>query len=285
MDWKPQGWIAVLLGLLLQPFAFLYVNNAGLFWRYLVLSLLVSGLDFLVHRHITPDSWLNSFYLSWVFALVCAFHAYRAAVTYNRGQDKRWYTRWWAIPAIFTGFYGPVFLFRAFVYEPFSIPARSMSPTINVGDHIIVRKWGFGGYGTYNLSVINSEVSSESLLQRGNIYVFYPPDITTPYVKRLIGLPGDTIEINGDVIRINGDLLRSEYLYDDGDKKIYREILAGQNYLIQRSPDKPVNVYQTIKLRPQQYFFLGDNRDNSRDSRFWGTVSVTDFVGEVVVVF
>ncbi|GGF58343.1 hypothetical protein GCM10011338_08270 [Alteromonas lipolytica] len=284
MEWKPKGWITLLLGILLPPFAFLYVNQGTLFWRYFLLSLVVAVLDYVLHKSIPPSHWLNYVYLNWLFTLVCAVHAYLLCRAYSTQKVRRWYAKWWAIPAIFTIFYSLVFLFRAFCYEPFSIPATSMNPTLKVGEYIIVKKWGFGDYGSYGVTLNNTQVKDESMLQRGEIYVFYPPDSETPYVKRLIGLPGDTIVIEGDVITVNGKVLRTEFLRVDDDNKIYREFLGDKNYLIQRNPNRPVGVFQTVEVPAHHYFFLGDNRDNSRDSRFWGTVSTADFVGEVAMV-
>src|SRR5690606_7829840 len=110
-------------------------------------------------------------------------------------RPRRWFSRWWAIPAIYLSFLLPIFITRTFFYEPFSIPASSMSPSINTGDIIIVKKYGYGSYSAYGVKLFNSENASNIDFVRGNIHAFYPPHTDVPYVKRLIGKPGDTIEI------------------------------------------------------------------------------------------
>jgi signal peptidase I len=285
MNWKPKGWIAILVGVVFQPFVFLYVNKPRLFWCYLGASVIVTGLDYLLHMNFTEGSLLGYVYLSWIFLIACPAHAYKITKSYDESQLRNWYTRWWAIPSIYAAFFLPVFLFRAFLFEPFSIPASSMSPTIKVGDHVIVKKWGFGGYSTYGIDVIDTNLADKSLAERGKIYVFYPPNSESPFVKRLIGLPGDLIEINGDVISVNGKVLSSEFVADLGKEKIYREQYGNYSHLIQRFPEKPFSVVSTIKVSENHYYFIGDNRDNSADSRIWGTVSGANLVGEVIYVF
>jgi signal peptidase I len=285
MNWKPKGWIAILIGIIFQPFAFLYVNRPKLFWCYLGASGVITGIDYLLHKNLAVGSLFEYAYLSWAFFILCPVHAYKITKFYDVSQLRNWYTRWWAIPSIYASYFIPLFLFRAFLFEPFSIPASSMSPTINIGDYVIVKKWGFGGYSTYGIDVMDSDLSDKSLVQRGKIYVFISPNSESPFIKRLIGLPGDLIEIKGDVILVNGDILSSEFVSDSGKGKIYREEYGKNSYLIQRFTGRPFSVTSTIEVSDNQYFFLGDNRDNSADSRIWGTVSGADFVGELIYVF
>jgi len=285
MNWKPKGWIAILIGIVLQPFVFLYVNRPKLFWIYFTVSSVVIGIDFLLLINMDADSVFKHVNLSWIFFIICPIHAYKITKSYDENQPRNWYTRWWAIPSIYLSFFLPIFLCRVFLFEPFSIPSISMSPSINVGDHVIVKKWGFGGYSTYGIDVIDTGLSGKSLVQRGKVYVFHPPHSKSPFVKRLIGLPGDLIEIKDDAISVNGKILLSELVSNLGKKTIYREENETNSYLIQRFHERFSSITSTITIPENNYFFLGDNRDNSADSRTWGTVSGDDFVGEVVYVF
>jgi signal peptidase I len=98
-------------------------------------------------------------------------------------------------------------------------------------------------------------------------------------------LPGDLIEIKDDAITVNRNILSSDMVSDLGKKTIYREENENTSYLIQRFPARFFSVISTITIPENNYFFLGDNRDNSSDSSTWGTVSGDDFVGEVVYIF
>ncbi|MFC6441355.1 signal peptidase I [Bowmanella sp. JS7-9] len=285
MHWKPKGWIAIIVGIIFQPFVFLYVNRPRLFWCYFCASIVVTFLDYLLHGNLVKDSIFEYTYLSWLFIVICPIHAYKITKSYDSNQLRNWYTRWWAIPCIYAAYFIPIFLFRAFLFEPFNISASSMSPTLNVGDHLIVKKWGFGGYSTYGIDVVNTDLADEMLVQRGHIYVFYPPKSINPYVKRVIGLPGDLIEIREDIIYVNGNALLSKLVSESANEKIFRETFQDNSYLIQRLPSRPYNVNSTIRVPEHHYFFLGDNRDNSADSRIWGTISGKNFVGEVIYVF
>lgn len=285
MNWKPKGWIAILIGVVFQPFVFLYVNRPWLFWCYLGASAITTAIDYLLHMNLAEGSLFQYAYLGWIFLIVCPAHAYKITKSYDESQPRNWYTRWWAIPSIYVALFLPIFLFRAFLFEPFSIPASSMSPTLNVGDHVIVKKWGFGGYSTYGIDIIDTDLSDKSLVKRGKIYVFYAPNSKKPFVKRLIGLPGDLIKIEDDVISVNGQVLSSEFVSDSSKGKIYREKYGNNSHLIQRLPVRPFSITSTIKVSENHYFFLGDNRDNSADSRIWGTVPGANFVGEVIYVF
>ncbi len=159
-----------------------------------------------------------------------------------------------------------------------------MQPTINQGNHIIVKKLGFRTYGTYGITLSSKEVASPDLMLRGKLYAFYPPHKDTPFVKRLIALPGDTIAIRGNDITINGSLLATDKLYEADQLVVYEQQLGGISHLIQRISVRPSKDMDEIAIPEDSYFFMGDNRDNSADSRYWGYVSSDSIIGEVVYV-
>ncbi len=283
-QWKPKGWITILIGILLQPFVFLYVNRPKLFWLYLIAEIAVRVIEHLFLQNPAEGGWYSSFYLRYIFVLVCPAHAYFIAKNYDVTSVRRWYSRWWGLSGIYAAILVPVVLFRTFLFEPFTIPASSMSPTLNVGDLIVVKKWGFGDYETIGVPIVDTALAEKAIVKRGGIYVFYPPNSAVPFVKRLIGLPGDTVRIEGNEISVNGETFSASLVSDSPTLRLYRESYQDNNYLIQQMPMRPFSVKQKITVPEDQFFFLGDNRDNSADSRVWGTVPGTSFVGEVVFV-
>lgn len=274
INWTPKAWIAILLGVVLQAFTFLYLNRPKLFWLYFLLSCVVSIID-----------WKYQTLFTIIFSLICPIHAYFIAKNFKYSSERAWYSKWWGIPAIYVSFFATVFFFRSFLYEPFLFPSASMQPTINQGNYIIVKKLGYGTYGTYGLSLTSKEIASPDLMQKGKLYAFYPPHKDIPFVKRLVALPGDTVAIRGNVVTINGSALVTDMLYKTDQITVYEQQLNGITHLIQRINTRPSVDMDEIAVPEKSYFFMGDNRDNSADSRLWGYVASDSIIGEVVYVF
>ena len=198
-----------------------------------------------------------------------------------------------------------VFVLRSFVVEPFKIPSGSMIPTLLVGDFILVNKWTYG----IRLPIINKKVMDINMPQRGDVMVFrYPPDPGMDYVKRVIGLPGDKIEYENKRLKINGEELpvtsMNDYLHDD---KLYyslqyeeklgnvtHRILNNQSASafiqnVLRFPQRDLCVYTSTGVRctvpPGHYFMMGDNRDDSADSRMWGFVPEENIIGRAFFIW
>ena len=274
--WKPKSSLAILYGVIFQPFVFLYVNRLNIFWVYLLLSLITTLIDYFTQ---------SKFAVNYIFLIACPLHAYVITRNYDSNKIRKWYSNWWAVPGIFIVFFVSIYLFRSFLYEPFSIPASSMSPNIDKGDFILVKKWGYGDYGSFDITMADTEIANPSNIRRGELYVFYEPKAGKPYVKRLVGLPGDTIQIDKNNVIVNGHLLTNELVFEADNVQIYREKLDEESYLIQRITSKfPIKSDKTT-VPNSHYYFLGDNRNNSSDSRYWGTVSSSDFIGKVVYVY
>lgn len=189
---------------------------------------------------------------------------------------ERW-KRFWESNKVFLGFLAFIVLFRVSVADQYHVPSGSMEPTIAIGDRILVNKL------IYHVKVpfTNLVLFRTGEPQRGDIIVFERPSDHTVMVKRLIGLPGDFIEIETGFIRVNGEtfflpgedppeLLSSAR--SNGVPLRYHEIMSGHEYTVQRLPYR--EQYEPIKFRMPEdhFFFMGDNRDNSLDSRAWGTV-------------
>lgn len=170
--------------------------------------------------------------------------------------------------------------------DHYRVPTGSMLPTIHVGDHVFVNKAAYD----LRLPFTDLIVRKTGEPERGDIIVFdFPKDPSTKYVKRLVGLPGDVIEINKGVVKVNGEptiTLNEKWLLEALKTRSlpfeHYEFLGGRKYQIVRHPSLSQNPMSLrITVPPNKYFVLGDNRDNSFDSRFWGFVPRENIRGEV----
>lgn len=198
-----------------------------------------------------------------------------------------------------------VFVLRSFLFEPFKIPSGSMIPTLSVGDLILVNKYHYG----VRLPVINKKVIANNEPQRGDVMVFrYPPQPNLDYIKRVIGVPGDEVSYLNKVLRVNGQAVekRSQPDHFDADGMRYarqfEETLGAKAYRILNDEERPAFIpgttefpfkdqcrYSaegvTCKVPEGHYFMMGDNRDNSLDSRYWGFVPEANIVGKAFFVW
>lgn len=178
-----------------------------------------------------------------------------------------------------------VLLLRSFLVEPFRIPSGSMMPTLLVGDFILVNKFAFG----IRLPVLNNKVIEIDEPQRGDVVVFrYPKDPTVDYIKRVVGLPGDRVGYFNKVIYINGDAIgqvpagvyvgKGSGISMSGASKRSEQLDGVQHDILvmQRS----IGLEGEFVVPDGEYFVMGDNRDNSNDSRFWGSVPEANLVGK-----
>ncbi|MFV0574985.1 MAG: signal peptidase I [Vibrio sp.] len=196
-----------------------------------------------------------------------------------------------------------VLVLRSFIYEPFQIPSGSMMPTLLVGDFILVEKFSYG----VKDPVFQSKIIETGEPQRGDIAVFrYPPQPNIDYIKRVVGLPGDTIRYSEDkqiCIQPSGsatctpveqfDAKASEFMQDGVALIQYQEKLGEVEHNILKNPLRRDNTqaYQPRAYRNEwvvpegEYFMMGDNRDNSADSRYWGFVPEANFVGKATAIW
>ena len=178
-----------------------------------------------------------------------------------------------------------VFLLRAFLFEPFRIPTGSLEPTLSVGDFIIVNKYHYG----LRLPVIHSKILSLEEPKRGDIFVFrWPPNPSVNFIKRVIGLPGDKISYVDKILYING--VEASQLGIEGQtpakKRIEKkENLLGVTHAIYENPNKISEDFHDLIVPPGMYFAMGDNRDDSADSRVWGFVPEENIVGKANYVW
>lgn len=207
-----------------------------------------------------------------------------------------------------------VFVLRTFVAEPFQIPSSSMRPGLVVGDFILVNKFTYG----IRMPISNNVVIPVNPIARGDVVVFaYPEDPKVSFIKRIVALPGDTIEYREKKLSINGQAVpqtaagSEEYIENTPmgamnlQPNVFRETLDGHQYSVYQLPQVPSfnprgireHVLQsgactyegydafTCKVPEGQYFAMGDNRDNSDDSRYWGFVPEQNIIGKAFFVW
>ena len=221
-------------------------------------------------------------------------------------DDEPW---WIEYPRSFFPVILIVFCLRSFLVEPFKIPSGSMIPTLLVGDFILVNKYTYG----VRLPVINQKVFDMNKPERGEVMVFrYPDDPSMDYIKRIVGIPGDLITYRNKRLTINGSSVKmkstGEYTYvESGINHVYSqgyvESMNGNDHTIIINPVAPSiqlsGVRQfpsyencdynhsgfTCKVPAGNYFTMGDNRDSSSDSRYWGFVPERNIVGKAFMVW
>jgi signal peptidase I len=202
-----------------------------------------------------------------------------------------------------------VFLLRSFLVEPFTIPSSSMRPGLVVGDFILVNKFTYG----IRIPVLNTVLIPMNKVQRGDVVVFnFPPNPRVNYIKRVIGLPGDTVEFRNKRLTINGQAIvdQNDGSYDYLEQRVamihndrFKETIGSKTYDVLNIPDAPTLMLSQVtdfpgrdqcryddsgfvcKVPLGHYFMMGDNRDNSLDGRYWGFVDDRLLVGKAFFVW
>jgi signal peptidase I len=220
----------------------------------------------------------------------------------ERVLAQPWWLDWTAglFPVILA-----VFLLRSFLFEPFKIPSGSMIPTLLVGDLILVNKYHYG----IRLPVLNKKIVDNNPVQRGDVMVFrYPVDPRVDYIKRVVGIAGDEVAYINKQLTVNGQPVPTKALpdyYDESSLRYFQqwsEQLGAAEHRILTDKDRAGFVRATYdfahrdacrysaegvtcKVPPGHYFMMGDNRDNSEDSRYWGFVADEHIVGRAFMVW
>ena len=179
-----------------------------------------------------------------------------------------------------------VLVLRSFLYEPFQIPSSSMVPTLEVGDYILVDKFSYG----LRLPVTRTKVLDLGEPERGDVMVFFPPHQNdTYYIKRVIGVPGDRVSYRNKQLTVNDEPVPQEWLAELPSGrytfKMGREVLPGSDGHLMQTDNRRGPRNFSVVVKPGHYFMMGDNRDNSSDSRVWGQVPERDIVGKAVAIW
>ncbi len=173
-------------------------------------------------------------------------------------------------------------ILRTFFIQAYKIPSGSMEPTLLVGDHIIVNKLDYGFRlpdSIFGLTPFASQIPYGKYLfqieptRRGDVVVFvFPEDKSKDFIKRVVGIPGDTVEVRAGVLYLNGQRVPDRHAHFE--KSLAERVLSSQE-----------DYMGPLKLAPNQYFMMGDNRDHSYDSRFWGPVTRDAIEGRAIFIY
>jgi signal peptidase I len=302
-------WVAVLLALLSPVCAMLYVARGwralGYFAANVGALVLVIGLNVSIGLSMNVGQMLGSAVLS----VVGAIDGYRRAKAWPAPARLPWYARWYGIASVMIIPVLTVTALRAFVVEPFRIPSGAMIPTLLVGDYILVSKSAYG----LQLPFSSRPIVALAKPKRGEVIVFrYPANPSLDYIKRVVGVPGDRVAYFNKQLTINdqavpmtavSDHSNAEAGLNNSPTKQYREDLDGHQHavLIQRDvpPIQLVGVRQfphreaceyseqgfVCTVPEGHYFTMGDNRDSSSDSSYWGFVPEANLVGRAFMIW
>lgn len=179
-----------------------------------------------------------------------------------------------------------VLVVRSFIVEPFQIPSGSMRPTLEVGDFILVNKYAYG----LRLPVIHTRVLEVDKPDRGDVMVFrFPEEPSVNFIKRVVALPGDTLRYEGKQLYVNGQRVEKQLL-EEGPEALPQQLLLEEQldqarYRIYNNPRDPGPQLREVSVPEGHYFTMGDNRDHSNDSRYWGFVPERNIVGRAFAVW
>lgn len=272
-----------------------------------MLSLMLAIVDLKLHSNPPEDAWYTDIYITWLLLFIFPVHAFVITRRYDVNQQRAWYASWWGTPLCFVATFGSLIAIRAFYYEPYSMPSRSMSPTLHPSQHLIISKAGFGNYRYLGFQLLKTKPTEKP--SRGDIIVFqFPQNLQVDYIKRVIGLPGDRIIYRNKRIYIKKACEKPEeqcppYMpleitpleSNQNSATVYRERIGEHSYSILIDPlvgtrasfyfqQSGTNKDEWV-VPEEHYFVLGDNRDNSLDSRFWGFVPEGNIVGKLLFVW
>lgn len=280
-------WLRILSAVLVASWAFLalviYLKRDGDFALILVALVLFSGLVSLIDRLVFRQRRVQ---------LMGDVPVQQALSRVRIDSEKQALVDWAEtdyLAAEYAKSFFPVLLvvlvLRSFLLEPFKIPSASMVPTLQIHDFILVNKFAYG----LRLPVVGTQIMSVGTPMRGDVMVFFPPNDKRYFIKRVIGLPGDQIRLENNVLYINGVRMDQTLLSTDTGSwpplMLMQENLQPVEHLMQHYQIPTTQSNYEAVVPAGHYFMMGDNRDNSSDSRFWGMVPEANVVGQAVYVW
>jgi signal peptidase I len=247
-----RPWAAVFITFFLTPvtgMAFLNRGKAALAYFSVYAILIAVGLASLPKG---VPFWIQI--ASFIISICAIVHTVVIARRRDPSEPLRWYSRrWYVLAIIYPGLILILLGVRAYLYQPFNIPSASMEPAANPGDYFLVSKFSY-------------DVSSP---ERGDLVVFYAPQFRSYFIKRVVGLPGDRVQIVHGRLVLNGSAVQTRRIADFRGVPAYEEVYPGGKVgqVLDQSSNGPEDDTLPFAVPDNSYFVLGDNRDNSDDSR------------------
>jgi signal peptidase I len=243
--------------------SFLNRGRAALGYFFAYVILIATAFALMPQSHPPSQRITRVQIASWIISICAIIHAIVIAKRRDHAEPLRWYSRrWYLLALIYPGLIFILLGIRAYLYQPFNSPSASMEPTVNLGDYFLASKLAY-------------DFSSP---ERGDVVVFYAPQFHSYFVKRVVGLPGDRVQMTGgrlflDGVRVPTHPLADFYeACDSGSacripryEEVYPDGKVGQT--LDRFPNGPEDDTDVVTVPTDSYFVLGDNRDNSNDSR------------------
>ncbi|MBY3598058.1 signal peptidase I [Rhizobium bangladeshense] len=253
-----------------------YLGRGRKALAYILVGLVISIVQLWLFG--VPSAAVYGYFLTFAWHLTGLVHGYRAAKKLRPDAVFPWYSRWYSLLLIFLIIpLALAMLVRALVFQPFTIPASSMLPTLRSGDYMFAQKYVYG-YSRYSFPY---ELGPKHRVlghapERGDVVIFRTPmDPSVDFVKRLVGLPGDRVQMISGILYLNGTAVEREpagdLTYQSVTVHAFKETLpSGRSYTIVEQVDNARGDNTKEFVVPDgHYFVLGDNRDNSLDSRFY----------------
>jgi signal peptidase I len=283
----PRRWVAVLLALFVQPLAFVYLAR----WRLALLWTSILFGSVFAARAFSDDKFIQDLVVTCLVLLCVGYVLWltsrKRLIEQQTAQSRPAYSRWYGLVLIPVVIFVPWLMVRAFVVDVYRIPSSAMAPTLPLGKTFWVQKWGWGNYGLFSWKFLKTQNTAH--VRRGDLVVFeFPKDPSKDFVMRVVGLPGDKLEVAESLLTLNGQRVTQETgqtMVEPSrgiELRLFNEELDGRRYQVGLTLDRRQTQPATVVVPQDQYFVLGDNRDNSLDSRYWGFVPRENFVGRVL---
>lgn len=273
---KPKRWIAMLLAFVAPPLSMLYLRRLLAAALYLIVLVAIAVGSFFWFPSLAPN------YPAAALTIAAVIHAYRVSPNVTFDASRPWYSRWYGLLSAAITVASAIVLIRSFVVEPFRMPSVSMEPNVPQGSHVIVTKFGFGNYGTYGLRFMKTAPSVT--IERGDLIVF---DSVTEngvqFIMRVVAIADDQIEYRDSVLNVNGRTITQPSQRNDNGRDEVTE--RDERYSYRVFLDRRMPARDAVEsVAAGHVFVMGDNRNNSFDSRYWGQLPIKNVVGRVALV-
>jgi signal peptidase I len=300
-----RTWVAIALSLLSPSLGMMYLGRGRRALCYFIATFAGLAVTIALAANGHWKGGVSYASLNEILTLVGIVDCYRIARSLSGQFSGPWYSRWHGIAGVVAGVTVFILCLRGFVIEPYRIPGGSMTPALRIDDLILVKKWEYG----VRMPFVHNMLIELGSPRRGDVIVFRIPfDPGQYYVKRVVGLPGDRVQYADRTLVINAEPVErrpKESFVDRSSHQQYlqfEEHLGEANYsVIYVDGDSP-SVHPAVQhtdrqactyagggvsctVPPQSYFVIGDNRDNSEDSRYWGFVPVRNIAGKVSLIW